>query len=73
MGGEESLMELCLTRAESGVIQALCLVYVDDFILACSDSPFGKRIFDGINNLYECGTWENHTSLRQTHLNVERI
>ena len=60
MGSGESLIELRLwTRNESGVIQALCLVYVDDFILACSDSPLGKRIFDGINNLYECGTWES--------------
>ena len=29
-------------RDEDGVIHALCLVYVDDFILACSDSPFGN-------------------------------
>ena len=46
------------------------------FTLACSDFPLGKRVFDGINNLYE---WEelgkvtrvhkvrrtNHTSSRQ--------
>ena len=30
---------------ENGVIHALCLVYVDDFMLACSDSPLGKHIF----------------------------
>ena len=35
------------------------VLYVDDFILACSDSPFGKHIFDSINNLYEWGTWES--------------
>ena len=60
MGGYESLMEPCLWtfRDENGVIQALCLVYLDDLMLACSDSPFGKRIFDGIN-LYEWGTWES--------------
>ena len=47
MGGEESLVELCLWtfRDENGVIEALCLVYVDDFMLACSDSTCGKRIF----------------------------
>ena len=60
MGSEESLMEGCLWtfRDENGVIHALCLVYVDDFMLACSDSPFGKRIFDGTNTLYEWGTWK---------------
>ena len=43
----------------NGVIQAFCLVCVDDVVLACSDSPFGKRVFDGINNLYEWKTWES--------------
>ena len=28
-------------------------------MLACSGCPFGKRIFDGINNLNELGTWES--------------
>ena len=28
-------------------------------MLACSDSPFGKRIFDGINNLKD-GELESH-------------
>ena len=53
--GEESVMEPCLWtfRDENGVIQALCLVFVDDFMLACSDSPFGKHVFESINNLYE--------------------
>ena len=72
MEGEESLMELCLWtfRDDSGVIRALCLVCVDDFMLACS-------------NLYEWRTWESrivhrvqrtsHTSLRQTRQNMERI
>ena len=61
MRGEETLMEPCLWtfRDENGVIHALCLVYVDDFMLACSDSPFREHIFDGINNLYEWGTWES--------------
>ena len=42
MRGEESLMERCLWtfRDENGVNHALCLVYVDDFMLACTDSPF---------------------------------
>ena len=35
------------------------VLYVDDFMLACSDSPFGKHIFDSINNLHEWGTWES--------------
>ena len=52
---EESVMEPCLWtfRDENGVIHALCLVYVDDFMLACNDSPCGKHIFESINNLYE--------------------
>ena len=56
MGGEESLMEPCLWtfRDANGY-----LVYVDDFMLACSDSPCGKYVFDSINNLYEWGTWES--------------
>ena len=55
MTGEESVMEPCLGTFldENGVIYALCLVYVADFMLACSDSPFGKHVFDSINNLYE--------------------
>ena len=58
---EESLMEPCLWtfRDENGVIHALCLVYVDDLMLECSDSPFGKHVFDSINNLYEWRTWES--------------
>ena len=28
-------------------------------MLARSDSPFGKHIFGGINNLYEWGKWES--------------
>ena len=44
MKSEESVVEPCLWtfRDENGVIHALCFVYVDDFMLACSDSPFGK-------------------------------
>ena len=61
MKGEESVMEPCLWtfRDENGVIHALCLVYVDDFMLACSDSPFGKHVFESIKNLYEWGKWES--------------
>ena len=53
--GEESVMEPCLWtfRDGNGVIHALCSVYVDDFLLTCSDSPFGEHIFESINNLYE--------------------
>ena len=52
MNGEESVMEPCLStfRDENGVIHALCLAYVDDFMLACSDSPFGKHVFESIDN-----------------------
>ena len=85
MRGEESVMEPCLWafRDENGVIHALCLVYVDEFMLACSDSPLGKHVSDSINNLYQ---WRilgvtsvhtvrrtNHTSPRQTHQNMGRI
>ena len=41
------------------IVSALSLVYVDDFMLACSDSPFGKHVFDSVNNLYEWGKWES--------------
>ena len=39
MRGEESLMEPCLWtfRDDHGVVHALCLVYVDDFMMACSE------------------------------------
>ena len=59
--GEESVIEPCLWtfRDENGVIHALCLVYVDDFMLACSDSPFGKHVFENINNLFEWSKWES--------------
>ena len=55
MEGEESVMEpfLWTFRDENGVSHALCLVHVDDIMLACSDSPFGKHVFECINNLYE--------------------
>ena len=61
MRGEGSLMEPCLWtfRDQNGVIRALCLEDVDEFMLACSDSPFGKHVFDSINNLYEWRTWES--------------
>ena len=61
MRGEESLMEPCLGthRDENGVIHALCLVYVDDFMLACSDCPFGKHVFESVSNLQEWRTWES--------------
>ena len=53
--GEESVMGPCLWtfRDENGVIHALCLVHVDDYMFACSDSPFGKHIFESINTLYK--------------------
>ena len=44
---------------KNDVIHALCLVYVDDFMLACSHSPFGKHVFESVNNLYEWGKWES--------------
>ena len=58
---EQSVMEPCLWtfRDENGVIPALCLVFVDDFMLACSDSPFGKHLFESINILYEWRKWES--------------
>ena len=73
VGVEESVMEPCLWtfRNDNGVIQALCVVDVDGFILACSDSPFGKRILDGINHLYEWGTWESRVSVRRAHRRFE--
>ena len=46
-------------RDENDVIHALCLVYVDDFMLTCSDSPLGKYVFENIINLCEWRTWES--------------
>ena len=41
-------------------MQGLCLVYVDDFMLVCSDSTFGTQAFDGMYNLCEWRTtWES--------------
>ena len=56
--GGESVMEPCLWtfRDENSVIHVLCLVHVDDFMLACSDSPFGQHVFDSIKSIYE---WES--------------
>ena len=49
MKGEESVMEPCFGLSEVKTVS----VYVDDFMLACSHSPFGKHVFECINNLYE--------------------
>ena len=66
-------MEPCLWtfRDENGVIHALCLVYVDDFMLACSDSPFGKHVFEalaicmnGKSGSHECSNSVAHKSLK---------
>ena len=58
---------------ENGVIHALCLVYVDDFMLACSDSPFGKRVFGALefctfeeSGSHECSISVTHKSLKPT-------
>ena len=58
MRGEDSLIEPCLWtfRDENGVIHALCLVFVDDFMRACSDSPCGKLSLIAATTW---GTWES--------------
>ena len=63
--GEESVMEPCLWtfRDENGVIHALCLVYVDDFMLACSDSPFGQT---SLTALTICTSGESGSQSVQT-------
>ena len=73
MKGEESVMEPCFWtfRDEEGVIHVLCLVYVDDFMLACSDSPFGKHVFESINNLYEWGKWSYECSNSVAHKSLK--
>ena len=47
--------------------------YVDDFILACSDSPFGKHVFDSTKHFmngefgsHECSYSATHESHKQT-------
>ena len=72
--GEESVMELCLwtLRDENGVIHALCLVYVDDFMLACSDFPFGKLFTNGKSGSHECSNSAAHKSHRPAISTPER-
>ena len=74
---KNSLMEPCLWtfRNENGVIHALCLVHVDDFKLACSNSSYGQYVFDGINNLYGWGTWESRVGadLRSVSQNTRNL
>ena len=78
--GEESVMEPCLWtfRDENGVIHASCLVYVDDFMLACSDSPFQNMSLRAlpICTSGECGShecWNSvaHKSLKPTISTLE--
>ena len=69
-------MELCLWtfRDENGVIRAWCLVYVDDFMLACSDSPFGKHVFESINNfvrVVKVGVTSVQTVWRTNHSSLQ--
>ena len=61
LGGKELQTEPCLWvfRDDDGHIRALCLVYVDDFMIAVDDSQFGQDIFQKVSNLYEWGTWES--------------
>ena len=68
-----TVMEPCLWtfRDENGVIHALCFVYVDDFMLACSDSPLGKHVFESINNLYEWGKWSHECSNNVVHRSLK--
>ena len=79
-----SIMEPCLWtfRDANGVIHALCSEYVDEFMLACSDSPFGNKSLialaictNGESGVTSVQTVRrtNHTSLRQTHRNKGRI
>ena len=72
MRGEESVMDPCLWtfRDENGVMHALCLVHVDDFMLACSDSPFEKVSFiastictNGKSGSHEC----SHNAANESH------
>ena len=72
MQGEESVMEPCLWtfRDEYGVIHAKCLIYVDDFMLACSDSPFVKNMSltgtNGESGSHECSNSAAHKSHKPT-------
>ena len=77
---EEFVMGPCLWTFpdENGVIHALCLVCVDDFMLTCSDSPFGKHIFESSDNSYEwesgryeCSNKVAHKSLKPTISTLE--
>ena len=72
MRGEESIMQPCwwTFRDENGVIHALCLVYVDDFMLACSDSPLEKMSLraltictSGESGSHEC----SHSAVHESH------
>ena len=63
MRGEESLMEPCLWtfRDENGVIHALCLVFVDDFMLVTLHLENMSSTISSVHAV-RC---TNHTSLRQ--------
>ena len=79
MRGEETFMEPCLWpfRDEN----ALCLVSIDDVMLACSDSPFGNMsllastifMHGELGSSVHTVRCTDHTSLRQTHSKMGRI
>ena len=72
MGSEEFLMEPCLVtfRDENGVIHALCLENVDDFMLAYSDSPFGNMSLKTSTTCMNGELWSHeclHSAARESH------
>ena len=55
------IKESCLwTFPDSaGVVEALCLVFVDDFMLSVHSSLGGRGVSEFVNNLYDWGVWES--------------
>ena len=77
---------LCTFRDENSVIHALCLVYVDDFMLACSDSLHLENMSlvaltictRGVSGSHECSnsavhnTPEHGANLRSVSQNTRK-
>ena len=54
-------MESCLWTFPDSVrvIQALCLVFVDDFMLSVHSSLGARGVSEFVNNLNDWGVWES--------------
>ena len=59
-----------LSETKNGVIHALCLENVDDFMLACSDSPFGNMSLKASTTCMNGELWSHeclHSAAHESH------